>query len=139
MPKDMESGPEPEQAQRQRAAEQLYESTAKALYQGTKRSQVIKELVKSGWPETEANLYVSQVEDAVKRYRESPEGRQSLARKYSGYMLKGGLATVFGIGATAATYAEAAPGGSYRLMWGAVLFGVIAFFWGLFGWVKYRH
>lgn len=69
---------------------------------------------------------------------ETPEDRQALAKKYSRKMVSGILWAVGGTIVTAATYSAASHGGRYFIAWGAILFGIIDFFQGLAGWMKYK-
>lgn len=57
-------------------------------------------------------------------------------------MIFGLLWTIGGIVVTVGTYLSAAQnpnGGRYFIAWGAILFGVLDFFVGLAGWIKYKQ
>ncbi len=83
-------------------------------------------------------------EDALKeieqraKEKESPEGHEALASKYARRMLYGVLWAVGGTIVTVVAYEAASPGGTYIIAWGAIVFGIIDFFRGLFGWLKYK-
>lgn len=53
-------------------------------------------------------------------------------------MLYGTLWAIGGTVVTAVTYSAASGGGVYVIAWGAIVFGIIDFFIGLFGWLKYK-
>lgn len=47
-------------------------------------------------------------------------------------MMIGGIVCLIGVAVTLGTYSSAAPGGSYLIAWGAILYGGIQFIRGLF-------
>ena len=122
----------------QKAIEELSEAVASELGEGKSREKIVKELVKQDWPEESAIEFVNNIEQAITEYKDSPEGREVLARKYARHMLYGILWFVGGTIVTVVTYEAASGGGTYFIAWGAILFGIIDFFRGLFGWLKYR-
>jgi len=61
------------------------------------------------------------------------------AEKYSERMMRGLIWTIVGIAITTGTYFFAEPGDHFIICWGAVLFGVIDFLVGLFGWLANRQ
>jgi hypothetical protein len=124
------------------ALQQLFQAVASELSEGKSKEKIVKELVKQDWPEDSAVQFVNNVEEEMNRYKESPEGRQILAQKYARHMGYGLLWAVGGTVVTAVTYSAAASspsGGTYVVAWGAILYGVIDFFRGLFGWLKYKN
>lgn len=58
-----------------------------------------------------------------------------LAKQYAGKMVSGLLWAIGGTIVTVATYEAASEGGTYFIAWGAIVFGIIDFFRGLFGWM----
>jgi len=67
--------------------------------------------------------------DGETRIQVVAEGAKAAARKK---MLRGGLWCVVGIAVTAGTYSLASPGGTYFVTWGAIVFGGIQFFQGMY-------
>lgn len=122
----------------QEAIDQLSEAVAKELAEGKSEKKIAKELIKQGWPEESTTIFVGNVKQAIEQYKESPEGRQIMASKYKRHMLYGFLWAAGGTVVTIATYSAAGGGGFYIIAWGAILFGIIDFLRGLFGWLKYR-
>jgi len=125
-------------AERRQAIHALTKSVARDLAHGIKSQAIVQQLVKRNWTEEAAEQFVSQVERAVTDYRETPEARQALAKAYARHMLYGFLWTAGGITVTVATLALSANGGTYIVAWGAIIFGIVDFFRGLFGWLKYK-
>lgn len=129
-------------AEEQEAIDQLSEAIAKELAEGKSEEKIAKELIKQGWPEESATAFVGNVKQAIEQYieqyKESPEGRQIMASKYKRHMLYGFLWAAGGTVVTVATYSAASGGGFYFVAWGAILFGIIDFLRGLYGWLKYR-
>ena len=65
---------------------------------------------------------------------------QAFAKKYKKHMIYGILWCVGGTFVTILTYSAAsARGGTYVVAYGAVVFGAVDFFRGLFGWLKYKN
>jgi hypothetical protein len=122
----------------EKAVEGLAEAVAEDLAKGIRKEKIVKNLVKQGLPESEAMQFVGSIEREIELYKNSPAGRQEMAKKYARHMLFGFLWAAGGTIVTAATYQAASGGGTYVIAWGAILFGIIDFFWGLFGWLKYR-
>lgn len=122
----------------QKAIDELSETVASELVQGKSKRMIVEELTEHGWPEGLANQFVNNIEQAIDAYKDSPEGQQ-LANAYARHMIFGILWVAGGTVVTIATYqaAFAAGGGTYIIAWGAILFGIIDFFRGFFGWLKY--
>ncbi|MBI4615919.1 MAG: hypothetical protein HY720_20040 [Planctomycetes bacterium] len=134
----MSEEPSPEQ---KKAIEELTQAVAKDLAGGKKKADVATALVKSGWTQDDASAFVDNVDRALQEYRASPEGRAVLASKYARHMVYGVLWAVGGTAVTVISYSSAASsprGGTYVIAWGAIVFGVIDFFIGLFGWLRNR-
>lgn len=128
--------------EQQNAIDQLAQYVAQNIAQGKDKGGITKELVKLGWPKETAAQFVDNIEEELKRraeeYKRTPEGRQTMAAQYKRHMLYGILWAAGGTAVTIGTYEAASEGGWYIVAWGAIIFGVIEFFRGLFGWLKYR-
>jgi len=126
----------------QTTLEQLSEYVAYSLANGKDEQWVVKELVKQGWHKEEAVQFVGsvgqQLKDYAEEYKRTPEGRQAMASQYQRRMLYGILWAAGGTAVTIATYEAASEGGFFIVAWGAIIFGIIDFFRGLFGWLQYR-
>ena len=122
----------------QKEIDELSEAIANALAEGKSKRAIVEELIEHGWPEGSANQFVNDIEQTVVVFKNSPEGRQ-LADAYARHMTYGILWIVGGTIVTVATYqaAFASGGGTYIIAWGAILFGIIDFFRGFFGWLRY--
>jgi len=129
-------------AEEQKVIEELSEAVAYKLAGGENKEKIVKELMKQGWPKESAVRFVDRIEQDLKQYVEqyknSPEGRRVMASKYKRHMLYGALWAVGGTLVTAVTYIAASGGGMFIIAWGAIVFGIIEFFVGLFGWLKYN-
>lgn len=123
--------------QERKAFEDLSEAVAERLATGKSKEAIVKDLLADGFEEADALQFVNHVEQALNGYQESPEGRAALASQYSRHMLYGALWAIGGTVVTVATYEAASAGGTYVVAWGAILFGIIDFFRGLFGWLRY--
>jgi hypothetical protein len=74
----------------------------------------------------------------LSRIKDRPEVRQALAKRYRSRMLTGILWAGGGIAATViGTLVFSQLGFAYVVFYGAIIFGIISFFSGLFGWLKY--
>jgi len=68
------------------------------------------------------------------RIEESRREKRLAASK--GRMVRGAIAFVIGVAITSATYSAASKGGgTYLVFYGPVIYGLVAFFGGLFGWL----
>jgi hypothetical protein len=125
-------------AENQQANLALTKAVARDLARGVSYRTIVQQLVKQNWTEQAAEQFVSEVERAVTDYRESPQARQAMAKAYARHMLYGFLWAAGGITVTVLTLALSANGGTYIVAWGAIIFGIVDFFRGLFGWLKYK-
>jgi len=129
-------------SEEQNAVDSLAQYVAQNLAEGKDKGGVTKELVKLGWPKETATQFIDNIEEELKRraeeYKKTPEGRQAMAAQYKRHMLYGILWAGGGTAVTIATYEAASQGGWFIVAWGAIIFGIIDFFRGLFGWLKYR-
>ena len=128
----MSEGLTPEE---QKAIDELSEAVASEIAEGKSKEIIVRELVKQDWPEDAATQFVNNIEQAINDYKESPEGRKVLADKYARHMIYGILWAVGGTVVTVATYTAASNGGTYFVAWGAIVFGIIDFFRGWYGWI----
>ncbi len=105
---------------------------------GRSEADIVEELRESDWPEEYAVEFVHRVAQAVEINRQSV-GRKLLARAYARHMVYGPLWVIAGIGITAISYhiAVATGCGAVLVTGGFVLYGIIDFFRGLFGWIRY--
>lgn len=129
-------------SEEQNAIEPLAQYVVQNLEKGNNKGGITKELVKLGWPKETAAQFIDNIEEELKRraeeYKKTPEGRQAMAAQYKRHMLYGILWVVGGTAVTIATYEAASEGGFFIIAWGAIIFGIVDFFRGLFGWLKYR-
>jgi len=129
-------------SEEQNAVDRLAQYVAQNLAEGKDKGGITKELVKLGWAKETAAQFVDKVEEELKmraeEFKATPEGRQVMAAKYKRHMLYGILWAAGGTAVTIATYEAASEGGWFIVAWGAIIFGIIDFFRGLFGWLKYR-
>jgi hypothetical protein len=120
------------------ALQQLSENIAQQLAEGVSREKIVKRLVKKDWNESQATQYVSEIERELQQFQNSPSGRAQMASKYKRHMLYGVLWAGGGTAVTLYTLNAASGGGTYVVAWGAIIFGVVDFFRGLIGYMKYR-
>ena len=98
---------------------------------------IINQLVKQEWPVDAATELVNNIAVEVSNYQNSPQARRKLANQYARHMIYGILWAGGGTAVTVMTYSAASGGGTYVVAWGAIIYGIIDFFRGLFGWMKY--
>lgn len=134
--------PEEITEEQQQALDQISQVIASQLAEGKKKEKIVKGLVKQGLSSEIANALVIKVEIALEQarqqYLDSPEGRKKLANKHLRQMIFGVLWAVGGTLVTVFTYQAASSGGYYFIAWGAIIFGIVDIFRGLFGWLKYK-
>jgi len=107
------------------------------LMDGNNRAVIIKELIKQNWTKEKASKFVNEIETKLKK--ESKEYRIKTAKRYRINMLIALVITIVGIIITYSSYnAYSSTGGTWVVCWGAVVFGIIYFFIGLIGWLRYR-
>lgn len=108
----------------------LYQFAAQAMAHKTPPQVIVKNLTDQGLSSETAAAIVSQTQQAYKKGR---------VEKYKKQMLAGLLWTGAGIVVTVLSIIFADQlGGNSVLCWGAVLFGIIDFLIGLFGWLSSR-
>lgn len=106
--------------------EQVYRYAAQQLNAGVSPPQVIQELIAGGLTKEDAAMVVRQMRQARSK------AKQDAGRKN---VLYGALWCIGGLAVTFFSYQSAASGsggGTYVVAWGAVIFGAIQFFQGLF-------
>ena len=108
----------------------LYQFAAKAMARKTPPLVIVKNLTEQGLSHQTAAAIVAETEKAFKQAR---------AEKYRKQMIAGLLWTGAGIVVTILSFVFADQlGGNALLCWGAVLFGIVDFLVGLFGWLANR-
>ena len=123
-------------------ADKLREGIATDIGKGVAHALIVKALTKALIPGPTAERLVAEVEQAVKEYRATPEARRQLASAYARRMFIGLLWAIGGTAVTVWGYQSASSsrgGGRYMVFWGAIIFGAIEFFRGLFGWIRYSR
>ncbi len=99
---------------------------------------LIKKLKKREIPEPLAMQIVMYVEQTINQYLWTPEGRKLKVAKYKHKMVYG-LSLIIGAAATLiSTRNENASHIMFFIIIPLFIFGIIPFFKGLFGWIKYR-
>jgi len=122
----------------EKAVAEVAKAVAGELAEGKSKDRIVRDLVKAGWEVGPATSFVEAIEESMEEARQTPDGRRAMAAAYARHMVYGALWATGGTVATVWTYAAAASGGTYFVAWGAILWGVIDFFRGLGGWLKYR-
>ncbi len=120
--------------QQQELIEKNYRSIEKELAKGNSTETIARKLIKQGWPKESAVEIVNDIKNGI----ESPEWRQMMASKFKRHMVYGVLWAIGGIAVTIITYVTSSISGVYLIAWGAILWGLIDFFRGLVGWLKFR-
>jgi len=122
----------------QQILEQVTIYIAKELSEGKKNDDIVKELVKQGWPKETASNFVAETKSAIDDYKHTPEGRIIMLSAAKRHMLYGLMWCGGGSLITYLTYSAASEGGLFLVFWGAILWGIIDFFRGLLNWYKYK-
>lgn len=119
-----------------KAIDELAEVIAEDFLSGKSKEEMVKHLVELGWAQDFAEQVV---DETMNELTPSPEARRELARKSQRKMKYGCLWFLGGATFTLFTYLLAREqGGVYCIAWGAMLFGLLDFLRGLFGWIMYR-
>jgi len=131
-------------ATREQDASDLHaQYVAEKLGEGENKGRIARELVERGWAKETAKQFVDDIDEEIRSYVEeykwTPEGRQAMVAQYKRRMLFGFLWAAGGTAVTIGTYEAAGEGGVFFIAWGAIIFGIIDFLRGLFGWWKYRY
>jgi hypothetical protein len=111
----------------QKAIEELARFVAEQLNAGTPRHEIIKGLTDAGLKQSEAEQLVNHIESLR-------GGALNEARKQAGTkdLLWGFLFLIGGAAITLGTWAATKEGGSYWVMWGAMVFGAFYILRGLY-------
>jgi hypothetical protein len=118
------------------AAAELRAEMANRINRGCSVQVLMKELRKQGIAETAATRLITEAEEADTEVEAAPD---PLVLKYERHMVCGILWAVGGTIATVEGYRFAASspgGGKYIVFWGAIVFGAVDFFRGLFGVIR---
>ena len=146
------------------SAKELYESVARDIISGKSNWDVVVKLVKQGWSEQAANQIVDRVQHSIdsstetskiikkqrlEKHIEPPEverkelfdksaqERNSKAKEYADRMGRGAIGVIVGVIITVVTHAlDFVP--VTVTAYGFIILGIIWFFQGLFGWLKYK-
>jgi len=111
----------------QKAIEKLAQYVAEQLNAGTPRHEIIKGLKDIGFKESEAEQLVNHIESL--RHEARKEAYKQAGTKDLGCGL---LLLIVGTAITLGTWAAAAPGGGYWVMWGAMAVGMFYILRGLY-------
>lgn len=115
---------EQNQSQPEKNVSQVYDHVANRIINDNKAGYEVKqELIEKGMAEETAGQIVDHVEQQIQ------EAKRSRANKD---MLYGALWCIGGTVVTVVTYSAASGGGRYMIAWGAIIFGGIQFFKGLY-------
>jgi len=115
-----------EDAESQRAIEELAQHVAEQLNAGTPRHEIINGLLDTGLDKSQAEQFVNNIESL--RDEALSEEQKKAGTKDLGCGL---LLLIVGTAITLATWAAAEAGGTYWVMWGAMAFGAFYILRGL--------
>ena len=113
-----------EKIDQQEIVNQIYGFTADMLYNQKKSVEETKAaLIGNGLRAEDADVVIANLQKQYKQEKREAGNKN---------MLYGALWCVGGLLVTILTYSAASDGGTYVVAWGAVIFGAIQFFKGLF-------
>lgn len=113
-----------EQIDQQELVNQIYGFTADMLFNQKKSVEETKAaLIGNGLKPEDADIVISNLQNQYKQEKKEAGNKN---------MLYGALWCVGGLLVTFLTYSAASNGGTYVVAWGAVIFGAIQFFKGVF-------
>ena len=113
-----------EHIDQQEIVNQIYGFTADMLYNKKKSIEETKTaLIENGLRAEDADVVIANLQNQYKQEKREASNKN---------MLYGALWCVGGLLVTILTYSAASDGGTYVVAWGAVIFGAIQFFKGLF-------
>lgn len=113
-----------EQIDQQEIVNQIYGFTADMLYNQKKSVEETKAaLIGNGLKPEDADVVISNLQNQYKQEKKEAGNKN---------MLYGALWCIGGLLVTFLTYSAASNGGTYVVAWGAVVFGAIQFFKGVF-------
>ncbi len=123
----------------QRAQEMYARLVATELAGGKSKAKIAEKLMREGCPDYQTAIsFINDVEQAMNEYGVTPEGRASASL---GMMFGGCIAVVIGLAISIASYLLSASIGVpfFVVAGGAIIFGGISFFRGLFGYLTSKH
>ena len=113
-----------EKIDQQEIVNQIYGFTADMLYNQKKSIEETKAaLIENGLRAEDADVVIANLQNQYKQEKREAGNKN---------MLYGALWCVGGLLVTILTYSAVSDGGTYVVAWGAVIFGAIQFFKGLF-------
>ena len=113
-----------EKIDQQEMVNQIYGFTADMLYNQKKSVEETKAaLIENGLRAEDADVVIANLQNQYKQKKREAGNKN---------MLYGALWCVGGLLVTILTYSAASDGGTYVVAWGAVIFGAIQFFKGVF-------
>ena len=113
-----------EKMDQQEIVNQIYGFTADMLYNQKKSIEETKAaLIENGLRAEDADVVIANLQNQYKQEKREAGNKN---------MLYGALWCVGGLLVTILTYSAASDGGTYVVAWGAVIFGAIQFFKGVF-------
>ena len=113
-----------EHIDQQEIVNQIYGFTADMLYKQKKSVEETKAaLIENGLSSEDADVVINNLHKQYNKEKKEASNKN---------MLYGALWCVGGILVTVLTYSAASNGGTYVVAWGAVIFGAIQFFKGVF-------
>ena len=113
-----------EHIDQQEIVNQIYGFTADMLYNQKKSVEETKAaLIENGLSSEDADVVINNLQNQYNKEKKEAGNKN---------MLYGALWCVGGILVTVLTYSAASNGGTYVVAWGAVIFGAIQFFKGVF-------
>ena len=113
-----------EKIDQQEIVNQIYGFTADMLYNQKKSIEETKAaLIENGLRAEDADVVIANLQKQYKQEKREAGNKN---------MLYGALWCVGGLLVTILTYSAASDGGTYVVAWGAVIFGAIQFFKGMF-------
>lgn len=113
-----------EKMDQQEIVNQIYGFTVDMLYNQKKSVEETKAaLIENGLRAEDADVVIANLQNQYKQEKREAGNKN---------MLYGALWCVGGLLATILTYSAASDGGTYVVAWGAVIFGAIQFFKGVF-------
>lgn len=113
-----------ERIDQQEIVNQIYGFTADMLYNQKKSIEETKAaLIENGLRAEDVDVVIANLQNQYKQEKREAGNKN---------MLYGALWCVGGLLVTILTYSAASDGGTYVVAWGAVIFGAIQFFKGLF-------
>lgn len=113
------------------------EKVVQLLVEGKSSAEIVRELIQQNWTKQKAAKFVRDIEYTLKK--ESHQYRKLVARRYRVNMIAALIIAAVGTIITVVSYNTALTGGgSYVICWGAIILGIIYFFIGLVGWLRYK-